>query len=95
MGLTVNDQLTLLLDLLDEQAGDSTATSSEYKQIARLVASMLDNQSIQDDHLLQVLPQIQQYGIQGENTSNISAHISDNKQNINSWISAIGQYELK
>jgi hypothetical protein len=95
MGLTVNDQLTLLLDLLDEQSGESTATHSEYQQIARLVTSMLDNQTIQDNEVLSMLPQIYEYGKQGESASNVTDHITSNKQNIESWISAIDQITLK
>jgi len=95
MGLTVNDQLILLLDLLDEQSGESTATSSEYQQIARLVTSMLDNQTIYDNQLLNILPQIYQYGKQGETAANVSDHITNNKQNIKTWISAIDQVTLK
>ncbi|GAB3792153.1 YtzH-like family protein [Virgibacillus kimchii] len=95
MGLTVNDQLTLLVDLLDEHAGESTATPSEYQQIARLVQSMIDNGTIHDDHLLQLLPQIQQYGLEGESTANVANHITNNKQNIDSWINAIDQHTLK
>jgi len=95
MGLSVNDQLTLLFDLLDEQSGESTATPSEYQQIARLVTSMLDNQTIQDSEVLNILPQIYEYGKQGENASNITDHITNNQQNIKSWISAIDQITLK
>ncbi|MFA1820271.1 YtzH-like family protein [Virgibacillus oceani] len=95
MGLSVNDQLTLLLDLLDEQSGENSATHSEYQQIARLVTSMLDNQTIQNHEVLDMLPQIYEYGKQGESASNVTDHITNNKQNIESWISAINHITLK
>jgi len=95
MGLTVNDQLILLLDLLDEHAGDSTGTSNEYQQISRLVTSMLQSGTVQDEQLLQILPQIQQYGTEGENTANISDHIINNRKNIDHWINTIDQHTFK
>lgn len=99
MGLTVNDQLILLLDLLDEQSGEHLATPSEYQQIARLVTSMLDNQTLRhgglDDQLLKILPQIYEYSKQGETAANVPDHITNNKLHIQTWISAIDQYTLK
>ncbi|OZU89581.1 hypothetical protein CIL03_00060 [Virgibacillus indicus] len=95
MTLTVNNQLTLLLDLLDEQQLDSSGNVSEYQQIKRLVKSMLANNSITDEQLLQLLPEIYKYGQQGENTQNVPEHIQENEQNINNWISAIQQTNLE
>lgn len=95
MTLTVNNQLTLLLDLLDEQQLDSSGNVSEYQQIKRLVKSMLANNSITDEQLLQLLPEIYNYGRQGENAQDVPEHITANKQNIDNWINAIQQTNLE
>jgi len=39
--------------------------------------------------LLQLLPEIYHYGLQGESAQNIAEHIQANRGNIDGWISAI------
>ncbi|SET82260.1 YtzH-like protein [Oceanobacillus limi] len=95
MSLNVSNQLTLLLDLLDEQQADCCAEVSEYQQIKRLVKSMMANNTISDEQLLQLLPEIYNYGRQGESVQNMEEHITSNKENINQWISAIEQTKLE
>lgn len=95
MSLTVNHQLELLLDLLDEQQSECCAQVSEYQQIKRLVKSMLANNTITDEQLLNLLPEIYNYGRQGESVQNHEEHILTNKDNINNWISAIEQSNLQ
>lgn len=89
MTLNTNHLLTLLHDILDEQCVDCCAEVSEYQQIKRLVKNMMANNQITDEQLLQLLPEIYNYGIQGENATNIEDHINENKTNIQSWMSAI------
>ncbi|WP_067727028.1 YtzH-like family protein [Oceanobacillus damuensis] len=91
MTLDVNNQLTLLLDILDEQQIDCCASVSEYQQIKRLVKSMLANDSIADEQLLRLLPDIYNYGRQGESAQSQPDHITLNKNNLDNWISAIQQ----
>ncbi|WP_096269735.1 YtzH-like family protein [Paucisalibacillus globulus] len=95
MSLTVNNQLELLMDLLDEQQSECCAQISEYQQIKRLVKSMMANNTITDEQLLQLLPEIYNYGRQGESVQNHEEHITSNKDNINNWISAIEQTNLQ
>ncbi|WP_390305954.1 YtzH-like family protein [Virgibacillus sediminis] len=95
MPLTVKNQLTLLYDLLDEQQADNIGQTTEYQQIVRLVQSMMENSQLTDEQLIQLLPEIYQYGKQGENAQDTTAHISNNKQNIGNWISAIQQANLE
>eukprot|EP00130_Batrachochytrium_dendrobatidis_P008687 XP_006683562.1 hypothetical protein BATDEDRAFT_93320 [Batrachochytrium dendrobatidis JAM81] len=95
MTLNVNNLLTLLQDILDEQAGDSTGEVSEYQQIKRLVKNMMANNQITDDQLLQLLPEIYNYGREGEIAQNVPEHITTNIDNIQSWISAIEQLDIK
>ncbi|SHF80477.1 YtzH-like family protein [Ornithinibacillus halophilus] len=95
MSLTVENQLSLLMDILDEQQQDCCAEVSEYQQIKRLVKSMLANNSITDEQLLQLLPEIYNYGRQGENVQNMEEHITTNKENINQWINAISLNQVE
>lgn len=95
MSLTVNHQLELLLDILDEQQTECCAQVSEYQQIKRLVKSMIANNSISNEQLLQLLPEIYNYGRQGESVQNQEEHILTNKDNITNWISAIEQNNLQ
>ncbi|GAB3065563.1 YtzH-like family protein [Virgibacillus ainsalahensis] len=95
MTLTVNNQLTLLYDLLDEQQADCCGNITEYQQIMRLVQSMLDNNSITDEQLLNLLPDIYNYGRQGEIAPDLPEHITSNKSNIENWISAIQHTAFK
>ncbi|WP_010651422.1 YtzH-like family protein [Oceanobacillus massiliensis] len=95
MTLNVNNQLTLLLDLLDEQQLDCCGSVSEFQQIERLVKSMLANNSITDNQLLSLLPDIYNYGRQGESAPSQPDHITSNKDNLHNWISAIQQTTLE
>jgi hypothetical protein len=95
MTLNVNHQLTLLSDLLDEHQSECCAQVSEYQQIKRLVKSMMANNSITDEQLQQLLPEIYNYGRQGESVQNHEEHILSNKENINNWISTIEQSNLE
>lgn len=95
MALTVNNQLVLLHDILDEQTTDSIGSVSEYQQIKRLVQKLTENNSITDEQLLQLLPEIYNYGSQGEIAQNLPEHITTNRQNIENWLHAIQQTTLE
>lgn len=95
MVLTVNNQLLLLHDILDEQTADSIGSVSEYQQIKRLVQKLTENNSITDELLLELLPEIYNYGSQGEIAQNSPEHITTNKQNIENWLSAIQQITVE
>lgn len=95
MTLTINNQLTLLHDLLDEQNIARNGSTAEYQQIGRIVKSIIGKSNISDEQLLQLLPEIYKYGKQGENAQNALEHIIANKENINNWISAIQATNLE
>ncbi len=95
MTLSVNDQLRLLHDLLDEQMIDSAASIAEYQQIKRLIQKMIAKNKITDEQLLQVLPEIYNYGRQGEIAQSLSEHITSNMENIENWKNAIQQSNLE
>ncbi|RKQ29681.1 YtzH-like family protein [Oceanobacillus halophilus] len=89
MTLKTNNLLTLLHDILDEQCVGCCGQVSEYQQIKRLVKNMTANNQITDEQLLQLLPEIYNYGRQGENAQNVEEHITANKNNLETWMSAI------
>lgn len=91
MTLTVHNQLRLLQDILSEQTEDCCGEISEYQQIKRLVQAMMANNSISNEQLLQLLPEIYNYGRQGEIAQNDEEHITTNQENIETWVSAIQQ----
>ncbi|MFD1038182.1 YtzH-like family protein [Virgibacillus byunsanensis] len=95
MTLTVNNQLMLLHDILSEQTEDCYGNISEYQQIKRLIQSMISKNSITDEQLLQLLPEIYNYGRQGEIVQNLEEHITTNKHNIENWIHAIQQTDVE
>ncbi|MBD1223876.1 YtzH-like family protein [Virgibacillus halodenitrificans] len=95
MTLTVQNQITLLYDLLDEHSGEHFGNISEYQQIRRLVKSLLANQEISNDQLVQLLPEIYNYGLQGESASNAAEHISANKESIENWVNVLEQTRLE
>lgn len=93
--LTVADQLKLLHDLLDEHMSSQSGSVSEYQQIKRLIQSLTAKGKITDESLNQVLPEIYNYGLQGESVQCLTEHISTNVDNIESWKSAIQEANVK
>lgn len=95
MTLSTNDQLKLLYDLLEEHLSEFTGSVSEYQQIKRVVQSLISKDKIVDEQLLQVLPEIYNYGLQGESVQSLTEHISTNSKNIESWKSVIQENKLE
>ena len=95
MTLTITDQLNLLHDLLDEQTINSTGSIAEYQQIKRLVQTMIAKNKVTNEELLQLLPEIYNYGRIGEIAQNLPEHITTNKDNIQNWTNAIQQTTLE
>lgn len=90
MCLTIHNQLTLLHDLLDDQLTYNTVSMDEYRQIKKLVQSMIVQRQVGQE-LLSILPEIYYFGIKGENAHSFSAHIHENKQKIKYWLHLINQ----
>ncbi|MDC3415805.1 YtzH-like family protein [Aquibacillus salsiterrae] len=89
MTLNVNDQLHVLYDLLTEQSEDCCGSISECQQIKRIVQSIMAKNSVNNQELAQILPEIYHYGRQGELAQNLDEHISANQENIKNWVQAI------
>lgn len=93
MYLSVQNQLTLLQDLLDDHVTYKTVTVDEYRQIKKLVQAIMTNRNVKGE-LLNVLPEIYYYGIKGENAQSLAAHIVDHEQKIRQWVMMINQVRL-
>ncbi|MEI3613491.1 YtzH-like family protein [Pseudogracilibacillus sp. SO30301A] len=93
MYLTVHNQLTLLHDLLDEQATFKTVSMNEYKQIKKLVQTISAHKNMDSD-LQTVLPEIYYYGIKGEVAHSLTDHIEENIGNIKKWLETINQTKV-
>ncbi|RFA33705.1 hypothetical protein CAI16_13830 [Virgibacillus dokdonensis] len=94
MELNTNNQLTLLIDLLDEHRTDLCGSVSEYQQITRLVNSLMQNSAISDQEIQELLPEIYDYGKNGESSQNMEAHITANNTQLATWIDALHQTNL-
>lgn len=88
MYLHVQNQLTLLHDLLEEQSIYKSGTESEYRQIRKLIQTMMANKET-DEALLAVLPKIYYYVIKGEVAHAPDDHIQENEANIQTWLHTI------
>lgn len=94
MTLNTNHQLTLLHDLLDEHHVEQSGQVSEYQQIKRLIKSLMTDQTLNDEQLLQLLPEIYNYSLKGENAQNQTEHITEYQNNIEQWKQVIQAIKL-
>lgn len=90
MYLSIQNQLTLLHDLLNEHVTYKNVSIDEYKKIKKLVQSIITNRHVHRE-LLAILPEIYYYGIRGENAHSLFAHIIDNEQKLKRWIMTINE----
>lgn len=95
MSLTVNDQLMLLNDILGEHSEDCCGEVAEYQQIKRIVKNLMAKKQLSDEQLLQLLPEIYNYGRQGEIAQNVPEHITTNQGNLENWMNAIANVSMK
>src|SRR5699024_6308191 len=95
MTLSVNHQLMLLHDILEEHHLDHAASGAEHQQIKRIVQTILANNGISDEQLLELLPEIYNYGQKGESSQSQPDDITSHQTNLESWMSAIRQTNLE
>lgn len=93
MYLSVQNQLTLLHDLLDDHVTYKTVSFDEYKQIKKLVQAIVANGKVKGE-LQSVLPEIYYYGIKGERAQSLFAHINENEHKIKQWLLKINRMKL-
>lgn len=90
MPLTVKDQVNVLYDLLSEHSEDCCGSVSECQQIQRLVRSILTKKELQDENVLRSLPAIYDYGKAGEDSGDLTGHITSNQSQLEEWVTSIG-----
>lgn len=88
MYLHRQNQLALLHDLLEEQSIYKSGTEDEYRQLKKLIQTIMTHKET-DEALLTVLPKIYYYVIKGETAHYPDAHIMENKANIEAWLETI------
>lgn len=93
MYLSIQNQLMLLHDLLDEHITYKKVNIDEYRQIKKLVQAIITNRNVSGE-LLSILPEIYYYGIKGENAQSLFAHVIENEQKIKKWLNMINQVKL-
>lgn len=93
--LTVNDQLMVLSDILTEQSDELSGEIAEYEQIKRIVQTLRAKESIADEQLLALLPEIYNFGLQGEQAQNVAEHITTNKSNMETWAACLNKSSLE
>src|SRR5699024_9947191 len=95
MTLSVNHQLMLLHDILDEHHLDHSASVAEHQHITRIVQTILANNRIADEQLLELLQEIYNHRQKRQSTQNQPDHITYHQNNLESWMSAIRQTNLE
>lgn len=91
MVLNVFSQLNILSELLNQHLSNNTGSIEEYQQIKRIVQEISTKNNFTDEELLQFLPELYHYGLQGEIAQSLQEHVSTNKQNLISWTNAINE----
>lgn len=90
MPISQKDQLTLLQDLLRNHHTDTCGSKSECEQIARLVQSLQNQETIHQD-LLPLLNDVDQYSKNGIESSDLNEHISSSKEDLSQWVDTMNQ----
>ena len=87
MGLTTNDQLNLIKDILKTHHLDGAASSNEYQQLYRVAQTLMNNTDFNANS--DTLQAISDYSAKGMALSGYDEHLSENKDNLNSWIQTL------
>lgn len=85
MPLNVNDQISVLTDILQNHKIDCCGTISECEQIERIIQSVIQNEHLNFENK-QMLLDIYQYGQKGKGVKSLDNHIATNQDNISQWI---------
>lgn len=89
MVLNVFSQLDVLHNLLNQHLNNNTGSIEEYQQIKRIVQEISTKNNFNDEELLQFLPELYHYGLQGEIAQSLQEHVLTNKQNLENWTNTI------
>ncbi|MCM2589653.1 YtzH-like family protein [Rossellomorea marisflavi] len=91
MPLNAQNQMQLLSDILSNHQTDCCGSVSECEQLERLVKSLMVNSDIHEN-VKPVLEEIYRYSQSGISSSDLSDHITTNKDNLSQWVSDMNNY---
>lgn len=91
MPLNHQDQVSLLIDILNNHQSDCCGSVSECEQLERLVKSLLVNSNL-NHNAKEALNEIYDYSQQGVQTPNLNNHIEANRERISEWVANIDQF---
>ncbi|WP_226673608.1 YtzH-like family protein [Rossellomorea aquimaris] len=91
MPLNSQNQMQLLSDILSNHSTDCCGSVSECEQVERLVKSLMVNADIHEN-VKPVLQEIYQYSQSGISSSDLSNHITTNKDNLSQWVTDMNSY---
>ncbi len=91
MPLNAQNQMQLLSDILSNHQTDCCGSVSECEQLERLVKSLMVNADIHEN-VKPVLEEIYRYSQSGISSSDLSDHITTNKDNLSQWVSDMNNY---
>lgn len=91
MPLDHHDQITLLMDILNNHQMDCCGSVSECEQLERLVKSLMANPDI-NGNIMPVLQEVYDYSQSGRNTQNLDGHIESNQENLSQWVENMNTY---
>lgn len=91
MPLDLQDQVTLLKDILSNHQTDCCGSVSECEQLERLVKSLMVNTQI-DQNVKNILEEVYTYSQHGAQTADLDQHILSNQENLSQWVTNIDQF---
>ncbi|MFC7393586.1 YtzH-like family protein [Scopulibacillus cellulosilyticus] len=87
MVLSKQHKLNLIRDILNSHHLDGAASAREYEQLHRSTESLMSEMA--DEPLNGTLEAIHQYSRQGMQLKAYDTHLSDNKENFQSWLNQL------
>jgi hypothetical protein len=91
MPLNLQDQVTIVKDILSNHQTDCCGSVSECEQLERLVKSLMVNTQI-DQNVKNILQEVYTYSQHGAQTADLEQHILSNQENLSQWVSNIDQF---
>jgi hypothetical protein len=91
MPLDLQDQVSLLKDILSNHQTDCCGSVSECEQLERLVKSLMVNTQI-DQNVKNILEEVYTYSQHGAQTADLEQHILSNQENLSQWVTNIDQF---
>ncbi|KAA6448554.1 YtzH-like family protein [Bacillus swezeyi] len=91
MGLSQENQIHLLKDILSDHQADCSGTVAECEQVERIIKSLMANTNL-DGNLKGVLEDIYLYSQRGRSSASISDHILEHQDRLTQWVEDIDSF---